>query len=233
VPDNITVSQGTGTTMATDDIGGVQYPRVKLSLGADGTANDAVAGSGVVGTGVQRVVLATDVALPAGTNYLGLVGQGLAAVSATFARPADTTAYAAKDAVSNSTSSPTVLTFTGMARVSGGGGKIRVARLLTDQSTNTSLFRLHLFRTAPTAINDNAAYTLLWANRANRIGFIDFAALQTEGSGSDAAAGINRYADLEFVTSGSANLFGMLEVLGAFTPTSGQNFYIELLAEQY
>lgn len=29
--DNIQVTQGTGTTMATDDIAGVQYPRVKVS----------------------------------------------------------------------------------------------------------------------------------------------------------------------------------------------------------
>ena len=38
--DNILVSQGVGTTIATDDIGGVQYQRVKLSQGADGSATD-------------------------------------------------------------------------------------------------------------------------------------------------------------------------------------------------
>lgn len=58
--DNFAVTAGSGTTIATDDIGGVNYQRVKLSLGADGTANDAVAGSGTNGTGVQRVTIATD-----------------------------------------------------------------------------------------------------------------------------------------------------------------------------
>jgi hypothetical protein len=58
--DNVTVSQGTGTTIAADDIGGVMHQRVKLSLGADGTANDASAGAGVVGTGTQRITLASD-----------------------------------------------------------------------------------------------------------------------------------------------------------------------------
>lgn len=38
--DNITVTQGTGTTMATDDVSGVQYPRIKISIGADGSATD-------------------------------------------------------------------------------------------------------------------------------------------------------------------------------------------------
>jgi len=58
--DNVAITAGSGTTIATDDIGGVQYQRAKLSLGADGTAVDAVAGAGAVGTGVQRVTLASD-----------------------------------------------------------------------------------------------------------------------------------------------------------------------------
>lgn len=41
--DNIQVSQGTGTTMATDDVAGVQYPRVKVSVGVDGSATDVSA----------------------------------------------------------------------------------------------------------------------------------------------------------------------------------------------
>lgn len=58
--DNIAITAGSGTTIATDDISGVQYQRVKLALGSDGVANDAVAGAGAVGTGVQRVTLASD-----------------------------------------------------------------------------------------------------------------------------------------------------------------------------
>lgn len=69
--DNVLITAGTDTTVATDNIAGVNHQRVKLSLGADGTASDAVAGSGVDGVGVQRVSLATDVALPAGANAIG------------------------------------------------------------------------------------------------------------------------------------------------------------------
>lgn len=76
--DNVSIpTAGTAAAIAADDIASVLYQRVKLSLGADGSAVDAVAGSGVVGTGVQRVVLATDVALPAGTNLLGSVSAKL------------------------------------------------------------------------------------------------------------------------------------------------------------
>lgn len=73
--DNVVANPGVGgVTFATDDISSVQYPRSKMSLGADGSATDAVGGTGVDGAGVQRVSLATDVALPAGANALGTVG---------------------------------------------------------------------------------------------------------------------------------------------------------------
>lgn len=71
--DNVAITAGTGTSIATDDIGGVQYQRVKVALGADGTGVDAVGGSGADSTGVMRVSLATDIALPAGNNNIGNV----------------------------------------------------------------------------------------------------------------------------------------------------------------
>lgn len=58
--DNIDVTPGSGKTIAADDVSSVLYQRVKLSLGADGVAVDAVAGAGAVSTGVQRVTLASD-----------------------------------------------------------------------------------------------------------------------------------------------------------------------------
>lgn len=58
--DNVSITPGTGVTVASDDVLGVQYQRVKVSLGADGTAVDAVAGAGAVNTGTMRVTLASD-----------------------------------------------------------------------------------------------------------------------------------------------------------------------------
>jgi hypothetical protein len=172
------------------------------------------------------------VKLAASEAHLGEVGGNTTVVSAEFSRPADTTAYAAKDAVANSTSAPTVLTFTNLARVAAGSGYVTKARLMTTQSPNVTQFRVHLYHTAPTAINDNAQWTLLWANRANRIGFIDFNSMQTEGSGSDAANAINGTVRLAFkCASASRNIFGLLETLGAFTPASAQSFFVELTAE--
>lgn len=44
--DNVSITAGSGTSIATDDIGGVQYQRIKTTWGPDGTANDTDVASG-------------------------------------------------------------------------------------------------------------------------------------------------------------------------------------------
>jgi hypothetical protein len=58
--DNVTFTPGTGSTGATDEIGGVHYPRVKLAIGADGTAVDLGAGAGAVASDTLRATLGSD-----------------------------------------------------------------------------------------------------------------------------------------------------------------------------
>lgn len=41
--DNVAITAGSGTSIATDDVGGVQYQRVKIAIGADGAAADVAA----------------------------------------------------------------------------------------------------------------------------------------------------------------------------------------------
>lgn len=159
-------------------------------------------------------------------------------VSVEKTRPADTNAYAAKDAISESTSAGTVWTFTSIARAAGGSGYIVKANLQTDQTTNTESFRLHLFNAAPTAINDNVACSApLYANASSYVGTIDFPAARVEGTGATAA-----YANattntsgcllpLAFVTAADANLYALLETPTGFTPASAQKITITLSAE--
>lgn len=61
--DNLLVTQGSGTTMASDDISSVHYPRFKLSWGVDGSAVDASASAPlpVVQTGTLNVGTVTTV----------------------------------------------------------------------------------------------------------------------------------------------------------------------------
>lgn len=175
---------------------------------------------------------ALPVSFGASESHLGEMGGRTITIGAEFTRPADTTAYAPKDAVSDSTSAPTVLTFTDLARINGGSGYMTKVRVVTNQSANNATFRLWLFNAAPTAINDNAAFTLLWTNRATRLGYIDIGPLSTEGTGSDSAEGQNDTARLAFVAGGATrHLYGLLESLSSFTPASAQQFRVELSAE--
>lgn len=184
------------------------------------------------GAATPVVVVGNTVNPEASELHIGEVGGIMAVVNTTFTRPADTNAYTAKDVVSNSTSTPAVLTFTNLARINNGSGYIVKARLMTTLSTDTKRYRLHLFHTAPNALADNAAYTLLWSNRDARIGYIDFAAMQTEGTGSTAANAQNDTIRLPFVTaSGSRTIYGILETLDAGLPASVQMYFIELTAD--
>ena len=46
--DNVAITAGSGTSIATDDIGGVQYQRVKVAIGADGAAIPGLFAAGEV-----------------------------------------------------------------------------------------------------------------------------------------------------------------------------------------
>ncbi len=120
--DNVAITAGSGTSVAADDIASVFYQRVKLSLGADGTAVDAVAGAGVVGTGVQRMTLASDDPLVAlvGAPTVGTITSVASSASDVTILASNATrkgAYIYNDstqvlylALSNVTSSATVFT---------------------------------------------------------------------------------------------------------------------------
>ena len=206
--------------------------RWPAALGAGGGLKVDGSGTALPVSGAVTVSGTATTTAAASEAHVGEVGGRGIVVAATFARPNNTTAYASKDAVSDSTSSPTVLSFPNIARVNAGTGYIVKARIQTNQSTSVARFRVHLFNVAPTAINDNAAWTLLWANRAARIGYVDFDGCQTEGAGSDCANAMNATVRLHFATApGTRALYGLLETLDAFTPAALQSFYIELNAE--
>jgi hypothetical protein len=235
--DNIAITAGSGTTVATDDIGGVQHQRVKLSLGADGTANDAVAGAGVVGTGVQRMTLASDdpavaalVAIRDATSTVAVSGpltdtqlratpvgvtSGGYDVSTTFT--ASTTAIDAGDVLG---ATAAALTFT---TVGPSAGSIMITGVqylipLNAIPTNMTSFRLHLYNvTPPSALASGAAWDLATVDQASYLGFIDLGSPVDMGTTLYCEAnGINKQVRLS-----SANIFGYLVSNGgSWTPTA-------------
>jgi len=211
---------------------------IKNALGIISGAAVVTDANGTIQQYLRGLVKLWIAGLAAGEAHVGKVGGQKVRVSAAFTRPSDTTAYAAKDTVANATSGAVVMTFTGMARVTGGSGYIVKASILTSQTTNTEAFRLHLYNAAPTALQDNAACTApLYADGGSYVGTIDFPACKTEGTGGTAAyvnvTGniANSNLPMAFVCAADANLYGILETPAGFTPASAQTFTIVLVAE--
>lgn len=57
--DNVAVTEGSGKTIATDDVGGAQYQRIKLDGGGDGSGTPVLAGGGAEASAL-RVTVAND-----------------------------------------------------------------------------------------------------------------------------------------------------------------------------
>lgn len=152
-------------------------------------------------------------------------------VEAEFTRPANATQYTAGDAVGTSTTN--VLTFSRVGKHGDGAVKIAGFRVMKSDGTDITgaTFRLHLYTVAPTAIADNAANTVLYANRANYVGYLDTGTMIA--SGGAAYSHLNVTPPLVVVTGDSGNLYGALETLGTYTPASAETFSVGLTVEQY
>lgn len=112
--DNVNITPGSGEVVASDQIAGVQYQRVKVTWGADGTANDTSTtnplpiyqnittiadGRTTVTTAGTRVALASstackNVAITAITSNTGIVVVGGSTVVAALASRRGTPLYA-------------------------------------------------------------------------------------------------------------------------------------------
>lgn len=142
-----------------------------------------------------------------------------------FTRPADTTAYAINDVVGDNT-----LRSFSLGNIEGGTtGIITKAIVMSSNSALTARFRLHLYKSAITAIADNAACTILYTNRELYIGSIDLPSQYTSGSGSTASFSENITDVLSFdMTDYGPNIYYLLETLDVYTPVSASTYYIRL-----
>jgi hypothetical protein len=174
--DNIAITAGTGTSVAADDIGSVFYQRVKLSLGADGAAVDAIAGAGNVGTGVQRVTLAADdpgVAARGGmddwdrTDACKVVGT---TVLKSIALTADTSIMANADIIADTQQ------LDGAFRIADGTGVLQSIAVFDPDDNTPFTFYIGIHRTSTSLGSENGGITISDANAAaGIIHFVSFA----------------------------------------------------------
>lgn len=154
--------------------------------------------------------------------------------SITFTRPANTTAYTAGDVIgiadagtaANAGSAIHELTGCGMQ-----GGEVyvtdvTVTAVLAAIPSGMSSFRVEVYNASPTAILDNAAYSLLAADKAKHVLTVDSIVPVAKGAIlRGRVSGVNEKVKL---ASGSSSLFVQLVTVGGFTPTSAESYTITL-----
>ena len=201
-----------------DDWDETDRAKVNLIVGQAGIA----AGAGAVAATVPRVTLASDDPLVAAMT------RGVTVATSTITRPADTSQYTAGDALSNSTSAPTAGggTLTIVA-ASGKSALMTHMQIVSSNAPGTPLQgEVWLFGTAPTAINDNAAFTVSDSEMLTCVGVIPFVLL-TIGANSSATVDVGK----AFATSGSTNLRYLVRVVNTYTPASGETIAVRAFCQ--
>lgn len=155
----------------------------------------------------------------------------MAVITTTVTRPADTTAYAANDAWSDSTSAPTTggFTFAGAASGLGLGGFITDLMVVSSNDPSTLLQgEIWIFDSAVTNINDNAAFALSDADAVKLEAVIPFTmASTTGGSGTNSYAQVSNLI-LGYGPIGTPDLRFLIKVKNAYTPASGETLTISI-----
>lgn len=267
--DNVAITAGSGTSIATDDIGGVQYQRIKQTWGPDGTANDTDTASGKAlpiqlrsstgedvikheddasaGADPGLVILAKRTDTPAASSgtdgdYEPLQVKGgllhvrgssrfISAAFSTVTRPANTTAYAANDAVSNNgtAGSVTALTAT-VGDVNDDPFTVERLRVVSsDTGVSGVSIRVYLFNSDPTASSgvgggDNAA----WSQK--KAGFIGSLSGTFRAFSDGYVAILTPDEGIRIIappTSGAKTLYipGGFQTLTAFTPSANSTTF--------
>lgn len=238
--DNVLITPGSTIPIATDDVSGTHYQRVKIT---DGVADSAsphlnIVSEDVASAGGEAGILAMVARKDTPANLSGTDGDfeymqvsggflwvrsvnEFVTLSTDITRPGDTAVYAANDALSNSTSAPTSggFTWTGAARASGGSGIITDAIIATSADAATLLQgELWIFNQAVTNINDNAAFAVSDAEIKTCVGKIPFALEDAGNNGFFHAARLN----IGFTCVGTANLRYLVKVKNAYTPANAE-----------
>ena len=159
--------------------------------------------------------------------------------SDSFTRPANTTQYAAGDAITDHATTPTVQSIT-VGRNDVGinadhaSGVINYAQLVdsANQATKADL-ECWLFRESPTAMEDNAAFDPTDAECATRVGVLDFGNEPDEGNATVGAGGncVYEVANLGIPFECETDSFALYWVLverGTYTPVSEETFTLIL-----
>ncbi len=222
------LASNTGVDIGDVDVTSIVPGTSPTSLGK---AEDAAHVSGDTGVAIWAVQKATPADVSTEGDYAPFQVSGghlwirqapqLVRIQTDITRFTGTTQYGIDEAWADSDSAPTTggFTFTGCARISGGGGVIIKAAFASSNDPATKLQgELLLFNTAVTAVNDNAAFVVSDAEIKTLEAVIGFTLTDAGNNGSYMATNLNDV----FICSGSANLRALVRVKNAYTPASAE-----------
>jgi hypothetical protein len=206
---NVAVTAGSGTSIATDDVSGVHYQVVKLALGTEDVATRVTSSNGL-----PVEIVAGTVAL-SGEDHIGQVGGHTVIIRPTVT--VDTGIYAALD-VLGALATSGVITLTSAMRTSGGSGILQSLVVYDDDNEKNPLSFL-FFDAAPASgtYTGNGALALSSGDKAKYLGRVDIAAADYFTVGGDAVASVKNIG-LAVKAVGTANLY-MIPIVTSGTPT--------------
>jgi len=179
------------------------------------------------------------VAAPASGQLVLTVKNG-ANVTASFTRPANSTAYAAQDIVSDSSSGPSQgIVFQLDGKYDGQMFAIKQATMTADtNNVANGTFDLHLFADTVSAGVDNAAFNMKSADvvSGKYLGKVAFTLGRSGTSGTVAVAhvspGAGSVAGIQGkLANGKQTIYGILVATAAYQPKWAGTFTLQLLAE--
>lgn len=226
--DNVSITAGSGTVIATDDVGGSHYQRVKL---VDGTADSTSAIPGDSTNGLDVDVTR----IGAGETHVGEVGGHMTTVSGEFTRPSNTIQYSVGDTISNSTVSTTLLEIQNVARANGSSGYITSIQVVTNKKNLADRVRVHLCNASDVTVSvDNTPHRELYADVSKRIDWLDLPAMisPADQTNSDMSKTRDSTIRIPFTCAGGTrSIWIELEALTRLVPISGQKFTVILSAD--
>lgn len=149
-------------------------------------------------------------------------------ISLAISRPENTTAYTALDVIGvagavAANAGSAIHTFAGVPKRAF-IQDVSLAVHLAAVPSGMAAFRVHYYSVSPTAILDNAAMNLAIADLPNYCGFTDLTTVVDYG----AALFTQNIDAKKRVYAPSGDLFVVLQTIGAFTPTSSEDYRLTL-----
>lgn len=176
-------------------------------------------------------IAGSSISLGNSENHIGQIGGTTEIKRGSFTRPANTTAYAVNDIVSDGF----MQVIKPSARIIGGTGYITGFKLVTDKVI-TARFRVHFGKSIDffTTLTDNVANNQSFGDLVdpNYLGYVDLAALSSGVNTTSSFIMDNTQRFPYASTNSNIELYFVLETLDAFTPSSGQEFILSIATEQ-